>query len=457
MNYLHVVKTLDLLEQAPTFFNLEEKTYLAGLTATELKDVKKYIIKNELVQACGKNLKVTEEGKKFCKRHSFIPQNIDKYTNLEFLKIIKTTPNVSKAINNLAKHLLNGNDIKIWSVEYNILRELKSNNVYLDKLRSEVEDFFLNNDKILVSQYFKKYTSVPYSLTKSLATTLLLEFISKHKNNIVIYKETEIQLKINNILFINICGSPERYYIKNVINKDNPLIEEISKLILDTPTTNILSVVKGLISFIKTLNRRTLQTNKLTKQTIKFRNAILNAEDPVLLLCKELPQILCGKEIDYCSHDLVKLFENSLNELRNSYQLFLNELTNFLLKSFNASSREELSERFLNLQDYLGSKELNILFTNITERFSPTQLWMERICISQNGSLAPEDWNDNDTASFKLRIKDNANIFLKIEEIVFDLSQFNENSSKLHQNIIDLLSQFSKREQIELFKKVINS
>ena len=43
MNYLHVVKTLDLLEQAPTFFNLEEKTYLAGLTATELKDVKKYI------------------------------------------------------------------------------------------------------------------------------------------------------------------------------------------------------------------------------------------------------------------------------------------------------------------------------------------------------------------------------------------------------------------------------
>lgn len=101
-------------------------------------------------------------------------------------------------------------------------------------MRSEVEDFFLNNDKILVSQYFKKYTSAPYSLTKSLATTLLLEFISKHKNNIVIYKETEIQLKINNILFVNICGSPERYYIKNVINKDNPLIEEISKLILDT-------------------------------------------------------------------------------------------------------------------------------------------------------------------------------------------------------------------------------
>ena len=82
MNYLHVVKTLDLLEQAPTFFNLEEKTYLAGLTATELKDVKKYIIKNELVQACGKNLKVTEEGKKFCKRLFFIQKIFHNYTNL---------------------------------------------------------------------------------------------------------------------------------------------------------------------------------------------------------------------------------------------------------------------------------------------------------------------------------------------------------------------------------------
>lgn len=294
-------------------------------------------------------------------------------------------------------------------------------------------------------------------MTKSLTAILLLDFICKNINKIVIYKSGEIQLQINHILFINLIGCPERYYIKNVINKKNPLLYEVSKLVLDEPSENVLLIVKALIYFIKKLNKRTLQTNKLNKKTIRFRNAILNAEDPIQLLCEEIPKILCSKNIDDCPRNFIDLFSMSLNELRNSYPIFLKELTEFLLTSFNASSREELTKRFINLQDYLGSKELNILFSNITEPFSTNQLWIERICISQNGSLAPEDWNDNDTANFKLKIKASANIFLKIEEIVFDLTQFKESSSKLQKSIIHLLSQLNKREQAEIFKKVINS
>lgn len=417
----HITKILKLLENDPEIFCREDLTFRAGLISSEIAAIKKNIKNNNLALCKGNRFYINDLGKNFIKENLETNKNINispyfKDINLEYLKDTQSNPAVTRGINQLAKYLFDDNDaLKEWSVEYNIHREFFGTTSKLKFLYSDIENYILTNKKLKVSEYFTKYTNAPYMLTKSIASILILKFLAKNKDNIAIYKDQEIQLKIDSILFTNIIGSPERFELSDINITEIPIIYEISKLVLTEPTYNVLEITKGLLKQIKNLNYYTIHTNNLSIKSIKFRNAICNAEDPINLICKELPRILCKKKIIECSNDILPLFKGCLDELNNKYESLLRDLYYFILEAFNVDNRKNLEERFIKAKNYFNTNDLCILYKNVIDSSISDKLWTERICICINQSLAPEDWNDLLVADFKIKIKELALKFMVIE------------------------------------------
>lgn len=469
MEKQHITKILLQLNNNPHLFKNKNINFETGLTSTDLNKIKKIVKDEKLVNINKDDYFVTEKGFNFIKSNPIEKWKREPYkyryeTNLEYLKLEKTPSTVTRAINVLSQYFLENTPLKENSVEYNILLEISSDNEDLKILKDDIEKFILSSRKIKVSDYFNIYLKAPYGLTKSLASILLMEILAKHKDEILIYKNSEIQLYFNNITLENIIGSPERHEIKKTVLKDIPLLYEISKTLVSEPTYNILDITKCLISLIKSLDSFTLNTNKLSSKTLKLRNTVLSADDPIRLFCKDLPMLLCKNEIENCTEDFIKEFEKCTNELKNRYNSLLQELTGFVLESFNSSSRNDLSTRFLKIHGFLNSQELIVLSNNIVDNSVSNKLWIERIAICVNKSLAPEDWTDIDTANFKISIKQFANIFLKIEEIVLNFDECSENLKRLSlefhsttKNIITVLTKKFQKEQQKLYKNVISN
>ena len=457
MNKIYITKILKLLQNEPDLFQNKNITYLSGLISSDISKIKKYLIDNNLIVIDKKQYFITNLGLKFLDANPTIDSYLDKLTNLEYLKLQKTPTYVNKAINILAKHLLTEEHLQVGSVAYNILLELKQPNPHISKLREDIYNFIWKNKRTKLNELFEHYNKNIYALPKSLISIILLDIFVKHKNNLIIYQNNEIKLLFNNILFSNIISCPERYEIQIAIFNEYPILRELSTIIINKPSCNIITITKTLIGFIKSLDCYTLNTNSLNFKTIKFRDAIANAEDPISLICETIPKILCNKKIEDCSQDFIIEFIKCWNELKYNYNSFIDNLHLYILKIFKTESRFRLTERFVNLNEYLLSQDLKVLNNIITDYSASNKLWTERVCICINKSLAPEDWSDLNVAEFKVKLKDLANIFLSIEEIVFSCKAYDKNEIEAQENIVKLISKFNRRTQLEIFKKVLSN
>ena len=257
----------------------------------------------------------------------------------------------------------------------------------------------------------------PYGLTRSLVSVLLLDILVRNKNIFAIYERHQFQLKFDVLIFDRMMFCPQNFEIQKTVVEDCPVLKEISKILLFEPSSNILDLTKGLIYFVRSLEKYTLKTERLSKRTIRFRNAVLNAKDPVSLFYRDIPKVLCGKLLKECDNSIVEAFVNACDELRWCYDKFISEIKLFFFSAFYEIERERLKRRFEKVEDFLGDRELKILHKNIQEAASSNQQWMERIATVVNKSRVPKDWSDEDVADFKFKIAELSMKFLGIETI----------------------------------------
>ena len=129
------------------------------------------------------------------------------------------------------------------------------------------------------------------------------------------------------------------------------------------------------------------------------------------------------------------------------------EINSFFLKSFNSSNRKELSGRFEKIEEYIGEKELRILFNNVTEKDADDNLWINRIATFINKSRVPKDWSDEDVADFRVKVKDLALKFYTLEATV---GTANIGQSKSFDKLLAQILSLSKPEQNVILRKVVN-
>lgn len=455
MDYLD--KLLFCVDNDSAIFKNPDMNFIIGLTNTQIKDLKKHAISNDLIKEDKKEFFLTEKGKQYLKEHPLKSWCCDEYPkrpkiNLEYLKLEKMPPTLTKAMRCLARHLLEGEELKENSTESYLMRELLSENSTCSNLKKEIEKFVLCGKKVKLTDLFEKFTS--YGLTKSIVGILLLDVLAKNRDILAIYEKLQFQLKLNQLMFDRMIFCPQNFEIQKTVMENLPILEDISLILSDIPTKNILDITKTLIYFIRELEKYTLQTERLSKKTLRFRNVIMNAKDPISLFNRDIPKVLDGKMLIECDSDFLKFYQEAVDELKNATQNMISEIKSFFFENFKTKTRPELAERFENIDEFIGEKELRILFNNVIEKNADDTLWINRIATFINKSRVPKDWNDEDVADFKVKVKDLALKFYTLEATVGTTEIGN---SKSFDKLLSQILSLSKPEQNVILRKVINS
>lgn len=457
MEYLN--KLLFHIEKDGSIFKNPEINYVLGLTNTQVKDLKKEAISNGYIQEKEKReFILTPKGKEYLKNNpikSWCSKDFPKRPeiNLEYLKLEKMPPILTKAIRCLARHLLEGEELKQNTIEDYLSRELLAENSSCKDLKDEIEKYILNGEKIKLTELFDKFMA--YGITKSIVGILLLSVLAKNKDILAIYEKLQFQLKLNQLMFDRMIFCPQNFEIQKTIMEDLPVLEDLSIVLSKNKTKNILDITKNLICAIRELDKYTMNTERLSKKTTRFRNVIVNAKDPISLFYRDIPKVLTGKLLPECNNnDLLKEYKNSINELRCATENMISEIKEFFLASFQADSREEMKKRFQKIEEFLGEKELRILFNNVIETESDDELWINRIATFINKSRVPKDWSDEDIADFKVKVKDLALNFYSIEATVGTTKKgLNQTLEKIINKILEL----SKDEQKVIMHQILNN
>lgn len=443
----HLNKLLFHIESTPELFKQKDIGFILGLTNTQIKDLKKSAIENGFIVERQRQFYLTDLGKTYIQEHPFTPSGV----NLEYLKFEKMPPILTKAIRCLARHLLENEELKEHSIETYLTQELLSGNSNCKNLREEIEKYILQGKKIKLTELFEEFVSKDY--TKSVVAVLLLDVLAKNRDNLAIYEKLQFQLNLNQLMFDRMIFCPQNFEIQKTLMEELPILEEISLVLAEKPSKNILDITKALIHFIRDLDKYTLNTERLSKKTLRFRNVIMNAKDPISLFNRDIPKVLSGKMLVDCDEEFLNNYKIAIKELKKTTSNMVEEINNFFFESFRSTSRKELTERFEAIEEFIGEKELKILINNVIEKEAEDTLWIERIATFINKSRVPKDWSDEDVADFKVKVKELAIKFLALEStsgkitIVFD--------DKLN-NLFKQLVELTQAEKNILLRRVIN-
>lgn len=456
MQYLP--KLLKAVENDPKLFQKPDVNFILGLTTTQVKDLKKFALAENYISETKREFALTIFGKEYLNKNPLTLWSDEENpkrpeVNLEYLKVEKAPPILTKAIRLLAKYLLEGGSLKENSTEHYLVRELLCSKSTCADVKKEIEGFVLKENKFKLTELFEKFLAPPYGLTKSVVSVLLLDILAKNKDILAVYENSQFQLKLTSLMFDRMAYCPQNFDLQKTIVEGLPILEALSGVILPCKSKNILDLTKGLILFIKALDKYTLSTERLSKEAVRFRNIILNAKDPINLFYRDIPLVLENKILCQCDDNLVEKFSKVIEELRNSYLNLIEEIQGFLFDSFNEKDRKTLAERFEAIKEYLSENELKILHNNVKELNSDPKLWIERIATFVNKSRVPKDWNDNDVADFKVKVKELALKFTLIEATAGG-TELTPDTMIL--DLIDKIKKLSEVQKRTLFRKVVN-
>lgn len=451
---LFLNKLLNGVKDNPKLFKEPRIGFILGLTNTQIKDLKKFATANNLITQQKQEYFLTDPGIKYLETHpieSWCCQEFPKRPelNLEYMKLEKMPATVTKAVRNLARHLLDGEELKQNSMEDFIQEELLSETSAFKPLTQEFEELLSQDGRVNLANIYDKFLN--YGLTKSIIHVLLLGILSKNKDSFAVYEKYQFQLKINQLLFDKMMFYPENFELYKAVFEKSSVLEDISIFVLPNKTANILDITKGLVDFIRKLDKYTLYTERLSTKALKLRNAVINAKDPINLLTIDVPRIIQARRIKDCDKEFVALLKETLAELNNSKDEMVKEIYTFTLNAFKSQSRQELAERFEKVEEFIGAKELKTLYANITNMDAGDSLWIERIATFINKSRVPKDWTDEDVADYKVKIKELALKFAIIESTAGRAAS----SERVH-SLLNSFLQLSKPEQNQLLRRVVN-
>ena len=451
MQYLN--KLLNGIESNSKIFRTTDIILRLGLTNTQIKDLKKYALENQLITQSKNEYFLTQKGKEYLKQNPIANWVCEKFPlrseiNVESLKEEKITSVLTKAIRIYSKHLIEKEILPENSLAHAISEDLKKCN----KLICELEKEILNDKKKQLDEIYEKF--LKKGITKSLIFLSILKIIIENSERIAIYEKSQFQIKFDALMFDRMMACPQNFELQKTELEDEYILKDVSKIILNKKSNNIIEITKGLIATIKTLDKYTMNTQNLNNCTLRLRNIIVNARDPISLFQRDIPKVFGYKNLQECDRKFLNNLKISLNELRNCTSILTKNLESFLFKSFKAKSKEELAERFLAIQEYIGEKDLKILLNSVVDTQVSNELWINRIATFINKSRVPKDWNDEDYADFKVKAKELSLKFFVLEATIGTSEAY---VTKNYHSVLNNFLKLTKQEQLILLRNVIQN
>ena len=147
---LYLNKLLNELKNKPTLFKSPEIIFILGISSTQIKDLKKYALENQLITQSKNEFHLTKKGEEYLLNNPFLRWSNKNFQqrsdiNVEYLKQEKAPAILIKAMRLLAKHLINKEPLKEFSLEHALFEDIKK----CAKIRIKIEnDILMENVRI---------------------------------------------------------------------------------------------------------------------------------------------------------------------------------------------------------------------------------------------------------------------------------------------------------------------
>ena len=189
----------------------------------------------------------------------------------------------------------------------------------------------------------------------------------------------------------------------------------------------ILKRVHALPPFVR-------KTATLSDRALAVREALQGATDPKALLFRDLPaacgagSLLTADAVD--DRQLRRYAENlraALRELGGAYAALLDDVMDAVARAFRLRAgdadgrRAELAERARALLPVASDARLKAFLVRATDQILDTQAWFESLAALL-AKRPPEQWTDEDRASFATALRGIAQAFFKLEPLAHDLT-----------------------------------
>ncbi len=186
--------------------------------------------------------------------------------------------------------------------------------------------------------------------------------------------------------------------------------------------SNVLSIVRHLVSHVRHLDKYTLETRHLGPSTLRARDALLGAVEPDELLFRSLPAALelrpvpahiisYGKADTYANH-----VGAALDDLNGCYDRLLDTLFKLLIEASGEDSREMITKRAAAIEsDVLNPDARAVVLTLANDGVDTDTDWIQAVATVVLRK-APPEWSDDDLARFRRELPQQMAAFRRLAD-----------------------------------------
>jgi len=386
----------------------------------------------------------------------------------ELINRTKTSSAISVARKNLINRLLNQIDIEDIGFKNNEFPPEKT--IYLSLLKktgihknidgryqlSDPSDKSFNSlikkgndfiDKARISrrrigEFVNILKEKPFKLKNGFIDFWLSVFIIKNRDRIAIYENGILIPELTTNTIDLVLKKPNDYEIKTydlsgdrlrLFNEYRSLLEQNDE---SNPTsTSFIETFKPFVIFYRSLNNYTRTTERVSKETIKFREAIKNATDPESVFFEDFPKAFglipneLAKDQLLIEEFFIKLHE-CIQELNGAYDRLVNRIEQFLLNRIIGKQipfpeyKDELISRYTTIKKYQLNVQQKAIIQRINSPLDDRKSWLNSLVFSlMNKSI--EQFIDEDED----RLFDNLEKKLRELDNLCEISQMNQGSN----------------------------
>ena len=300
--------------------------------------------------------------------------------------------------------LVRENGISLYSDEINYSTNISENSSF--KYLWNYSNNFLNSakkSKRKISDFVEPLTRRPFKLKQGLIDFWIPTFLFIKRDDFALFSERGYIPYITDKVLELIIKNPNDYEIKafdiegvklDIFNSYRVLLNQNSKEKFDNQT--FIETIKPFLTFYTGLLDYSKNTSRLKKETISIRNAIATSTDPEKSFFEDFPLAL-GYSIDSLQSSKEKLqsyitdLQDSIRELRTSYDNLLNRFEDFILEEYIGEKLEfidyklKLQYRFKKLKKHLCLPHQKTFIQRLDSQLDDRNSWLSSIAQSVVG------------------------------------------------------------------------
>ena len=289
--------------------------------------------------------------------------------------------------------------------------------------------------RVSFGELFRKWSKPPFGIKKGIIPILALAIYEAHREELALFVDDLFVPDIDtygiNRMYNDEDSISIRYVELAAFGKET--LRKVSDIFADrthNQEESVLEVAKRIVQYVLDLKPLVKRTDRMSAQTLKFRNSVLNGKDPFELLFLDLPQAF-GMEVGdklgslkkEDAKQLPELIKDALNELKTIEIKFDQELKEAVYSALGYNLKQnintiKLSERAQRIKGISGDFSLEA-FINALIDSKNDKNW-----ITNLAALAAEkpvaNWFDLDFDRAKYEMYSLVSRFKRVENHVLD-------------------------------------